>query len=433
MPRRPQSHVIADRATAAVGRLITDAGFAVEVVQNDYGEDLLVQTAHAGQMDATRLWFQIKGTEDIQRYTRKDKAIRLSFPFDQVLRWLRSADPVAVVLWDVANDQGYLAWPMSQVEAWQSLFANDKRAILTFSGPLDVDRVSDIAWIGRFYHYWRLLKMAEARDEEVQANIGPVPDMGRQQVHIIADFLGLLQVVERSDDARTPGWRITPTARARFGNVLGHILDNPDARDTAEQAFVEDTSEDSLGSLVLAANVIVIEDFQLRATGFQLVPPESTIPMSLLDAGAKFLRVMEFPGGLDEVAELLNRDESTPAVETGPSITVDGKRRMGFGQIVELLRAGGVDGDVFIVGAKDPKLILLIEHDLPQNKELYLSAALNELLGIDVALVTDAEPWRDAELIPITASGADTSAYGQADAAGSQDPQHSDPAQSQTD
>lgn len=413
MPSRPQSHVIADRATAAVSRLITDAGFAVEVVQNDYGEDLLVQTAHAGQMDATRLWFQIKGTESIQRYTRKNKEIRLSFPFDQVLRWLRSADPVAVVLWDVANDQGYLAWPMRQAEAWQSVFANDKRAILTFSGPLDVAQVSDIAWIGRFYHYWRLLKMAEARDEEVQANIGPVPDMGRQQVHIIADFLELLQVVERSNDAGTPGWRITAAARARFAHVLGHILDNRDARATAEQAFAENASEDSLGSLVLAANVIAIEDFQLRVTGFQLMPPESTIPMSLLTAGAKFLRAIEFPHGPDEVADFLDQAESTTTVETGPSITVDGKRRMGFSQIVELLRSGGVTGDIFIVGAKKgPKLILLIEHDLPQNKELYLSAALHELLDIEVALVTDAEPWSDAELISITASGGDTSAHG---------------------
>jgi hypothetical protein len=41
VPRRPQSHVIADRATAAVSRLIIDAGFAVEVVKNDYGEDPL--------------------------------------------------------------------------------------------------------------------------------------------------------------------------------------------------------------------------------------------------------------------------------------------------------------------------------------------------------------------------------------------------------
>jgi hypothetical protein len=417
MPRRPQAHVIADRATAAVSRLITDAGFAVEVVQNDYGEDLLVQTAHAGQMDATRLWFQIKGTENIQRHTRKDGAIRLSFPFDQVLRWLRSADPVAVVLWDVANDQGYLAWPMSQAGAWQSVFANDKRAILTFSGPLDVDQVSDIAWIGRFYHYWRLFKMAEARDEEVQASIGPVADMGRQQPHIIADFLELLQVVERGEDARNPGWRISPAARARFGNVLGHILDNPDARDTAELAFAEDTSQDSLGSLVLAANMIVIEDFQLQVTGFQLAPPASTIPMALLAAGAKFLRVLEFPDGLDEISELLNRAENLTAVETtGPSITVDGKRQIGFSQIVELLRAGGVHGDVFIVGAKkDPRLILLIEHELPQSKGLYLSAALNELLGIDVALVIDAEPWSDAALIPITTSG-DPSAQDQADA-----------------
>jgi hypothetical protein len=65
MPKRDDKHIIGDKASLAVQRIIADAGFAVETISNDYGEDLLVQTHHAGEIDASRLWFQVKGTMNL--------------------------------------------------------------------------------------------------------------------------------------------------------------------------------------------------------------------------------------------------------------------------------------------------------------------------------------------------------------------------------
>jgi hypothetical protein len=45
MPRRTLQHGIADKAVSAVSAIWTDIGAAVDEIQHDYGEDLLVQTS----------------------------------------------------------------------------------------------------------------------------------------------------------------------------------------------------------------------------------------------------------------------------------------------------------------------------------------------------------------------------------------------------
>src|SRR5215212_5674101 len=101
MPQRPREHVLGDQALNEAAAVIARAGHAVERVANDYGEDLLVQTSHAGRMDASRLWLQVKGTGSLDRYRRKRGGFSLPVDLDHALRWSRSADLVAVVLWDL--------------------------------------------------------------------------------------------------------------------------------------------------------------------------------------------------------------------------------------------------------------------------------------------------------------------------------------------
>jgi hypothetical protein len=106
MPRRTSSHAIGDRATAAVQTVVTDAGFVAETIKNDYGEDLLVQTSHAGEIDASRLWLQVKGTSNITKHRRRDDSFTYSVPVGHAIKWARSGDPVHVVLWDVEARRG---------------------------------------------------------------------------------------------------------------------------------------------------------------------------------------------------------------------------------------------------------------------------------------------------------------------------------------
>jgi len=57
--------------------LVALCGFAAEVVHNDYGEDLFVQTKLSDVVDPHRMWIQVKGTEDISRFTTKKHGMQL--------------------------------------------------------------------------------------------------------------------------------------------------------------------------------------------------------------------------------------------------------------------------------------------------------------------------------------------------------------------
>src|SRR4051794_2272987 len=110
MPHFSPAHDVSERAVTAVQRTVAAAGFVSERVQNDYGEDLLVQTHIEGEIDPSRIWIQVKGTEKIARYRRK-YGYAYPFPLGHLKKWSRSADPVVVVLWDVTSDVGWYAYP----------------------------------------------------------------------------------------------------------------------------------------------------------------------------------------------------------------------------------------------------------------------------------------------------------------------------------
>jgi Domain of unknown function (DUF4365) len=158
MPRRTRQQEIADEALTAIQGVIAAAGFAVERVANDYGEDLLVQTSHAGQMDASRLWIQAKGTRAISSYTRRDGRLAVSVGHAHLIRWARSADPVVVVLWDCAAATGYY----TQIEG-QSMYEVDTLTATVYferQQVFDVDAVARLAWVSRIEHYQRLMLAA---------------------------------------------------------------------------------------------------------------------------------------------------------------------------------------------------------------------------------------------------------------------------------
>ena len=103
MPKRPSQHEIASRAVAAVRKLWADAGAAVDEIHEDYGEDLLVQPSLNGEMDAVRIWVQVKGTTTFKSRKSNPK-VRLTV--GHVKRWLTTDNYVIVILWDVSNGRG---------------------------------------------------------------------------------------------------------------------------------------------------------------------------------------------------------------------------------------------------------------------------------------------------------------------------------------
>jgi hypothetical protein len=194
MPKRPKSHVVSDQAVSAVMDLVARAGYAAEVVSKDYGEDLLVQTSHAGRMDASRLWLQVKGTESIDRHRLRSGNLRLPVSFDHAIRWSRSGDLVAIVLWDVRSGTGWFAYPMAQVDPLEGFLSEQRSVTLQFDhrDVLSVEAVDALAWESRITHFQQLILNAKHVDSEREWR----GEAKSKLVNLLAlDFLTLLGIV----------------------------------------------------------------------------------------------------------------------------------------------------------------------------------------------------------------------------------------------
>lgn len=201
MPQRPKEHVFGDQALNEVAAAIARAGHAVEKVVNDYGEDLLVQTSHAGRMDASRLWLQVKGAQSVDRYRLKRGGFSFSVDLDHSLRWSRSADLVAVVLWDLSSGRGWYALPGYQPDPRQDLTLGRKTRALHFSeeDQLTPEAIDRLAWKSRIDHYRVLLLKARNADEDEEFDDPPRKKRSERRILIALDFLMLLELVERRD------------------------------------------------------------------------------------------------------------------------------------------------------------------------------------------------------------------------------------------
>lgn len=219
-----------DKASQAVQSVITEAGFAVEAVHHDYGEDLLVQTSHEGEMDASRLWFQVKGTEGMDELARQGERFAYSFPHGHLMRWIRSGDPVVVVLWDVPGRVGYFAQPEKQVDEPDYDAGLPATTTLYFSKSdvLDSSAVRRLAWLSRMQRYRMLIlsAMDAAKDSRLNAAFGEVGgevDEGRNSVvtTLTIDFLISVNVIERHHG---PPEKLWLSARA-YETFREHALD----------------------------------------------------------------------------------------------------------------------------------------------------------------------------------------------------------------
>lgn len=191
MPRRTSEHIIGDRGQLAVQKVLGDAGFAVDVVHHDYGDDLLVQTSHAGEIDACRLWFQVKSTTSIDRHRRKNGSFAYSVPYGHAVRWVRSLDLVVFVLWDVEGDVGYFAEPTTQVSNWKPTGQATVTLRLQAGDVLDVPAARRLAWESRLLHHFRYRFLAARGDDPADSYGLRSPQVGM----LALEFLRLVGIV----------------------------------------------------------------------------------------------------------------------------------------------------------------------------------------------------------------------------------------------
>lgn len=221
MTENPKEHVIGRQALDAVRSLISDVGHVPEDVTNDYGEDLLVQTSHRGQMDASRMWFQVKGTADIEKY-RVKAGLRRQISFDHAFRWVRALDLVVVVLWDVVERVGWYAVPQDQVDVYGAVTSGRRYVTLHFAEDdlLTKEAMDRLAWRSRLEHHRMLLLSAQDAELHLERVAGI---KSQERVLSTLDFTDLIEVTERRSDADGVEFRIQPEVWNLFAEVVQSV------------------------------------------------------------------------------------------------------------------------------------------------------------------------------------------------------------------
>lgn len=199
MPQRPDHHVVADMALESVIHICVQCGWACEPVHKDYGDDVLVQTSYNGMLDYSRIWIQVKGTRNINRFYSKKNGYSMKVSLDHALKWVRSADLVVVVLWDVEKNFGLWSIPKDSVDEWDWYLLKTEKSRLIFkeNSLFDVENALKIGWIARVNHYQSLLNNALDRDLHYQEFPHHKPDDYKDRAPLITfDFLRLVQILD---------------------------------------------------------------------------------------------------------------------------------------------------------------------------------------------------------------------------------------------
>jgi Domain of unknown function (DUF4365) len=148
MPKRPKQHISADQGVAEIARILSDAGWACESVQADYGEDLICQTAHEGAVDPHRILVQVKSTR--RKLTTRNAYLLINR--GTLLKWLSDSNLVVVCLWSVADKSALYVIPSDHLGLFRVDLSREKsfRLEMPLKNRLDQRAANEIAWRSRF-------------------------------------------------------------------------------------------------------------------------------------------------------------------------------------------------------------------------------------------------------------------------------------------
>jgi hypothetical protein len=187
MPHRPPAHVVADVAVNQVEALFLEQGWAVERIERDYGEDLLVQTTLGSVVDPYRVLVQVKGSKTPPK-------TKFHVGPAHFWRWRNNSELVVLVQWNITARSGvYIIPERVQVRP------GDGSATMTFdiSATLNSSACKKLGWQARVRHWARTIAILENR----------------------------MDLVPESDDAYNAYWRTA----LEFCQSLGLMEIGPDA------------------------------------------------------------------------------------------------------------------------------------------------------------------------------------------------------------
>lgn len=141
MTRRPRSHSIGDRAQTRVRQRFEDAGFVVNELPRDYGEDLLVRIFQRKLATPFAFLVQSKGGGRTRkrRQTTLDggeRGYRISVTQRHLAQWRDLALPVLVTYWDENEDETYWSFIPTERHVWPNPTSNPEIQDASISVPI---------------------------------------------------------------------------------------------------------------------------------------------------------------------------------------------------------------------------------------------------------------------------------------------------------
>ena len=261
MPHRPTSHVIGDLAVNQIESLFLSQGWAVDRIQRDYGEDLLVQTTLHGVVDPYKVLVQVKGS-------RQKPKKKFEIDAAHLWRWRYNSELVILVQWNVDSKSGLYSIPEQL-----PIGLNDRSLKLAFNEAdrADEPNCAKIAWKARVRHWGRVIAIQENR-MDLNPEAKNLTDSYWRVSYELVNVLGITSIdpvsthVILSDDARKMISRV-------YRNLRGEGRPHQEAWDTASFLgfmfmYVKTTKLDLDMSIVRAGASITRnlmgQDFELK-------------------------------------------------------------------------------------------------------------------------------------------------------------------------
>ncbi len=162
MPIIASSHLLEARAITRVQSILAESDALSEVVKNDYGEDLIVQTHHKGEADPFQILIQVKGSGKCKYI---DGNLTYRFSTDHLFRWVSQTGSVLVCVYDNLSKRVFSFSPKERFSLWKILSAKTKTLSvkLTNSDELTSSTAKKLIWKARIEHFSTLLALSENR------------------------------------------------------------------------------------------------------------------------------------------------------------------------------------------------------------------------------------------------------------------------------
>ncbi len=268
-----ESHVVGEKAANQVTGVFIENNCAVNTIKADYGEDLLVQPSFDEGIEHFKIWVQVKGTADIEKYRQKNGEIVRHLEFAHIFKWLRSKELCVLVLWDVTKSEGLFFLPKDEVGEWE-FYTKRKpnfRVVFNEENILNKKTLPQLIWRARYEHYTMLASHAAMR-ESFAASGESQRHAQSMRLSVIIDFLKQASIIIRSpieedelieeDDVLEAGYelKICEEFRQRFFQACIAM----------KKEHPEDSSQTTAESALALLLVVTLQE----RTGVFGLPPE---------------------------------------------------------------------------------------------------------------------------------------------------------------